>query len=124
MRVILKLLPFNISVQSLTNNQEIDSQLQAQLSEIGIRLNATLRKIIASKSKTPQEINNSLGAVEEYLASNKKVKSKAGLLRKALEENWTPNLSNEERQLSQVNDTFSEWYKLAKDQGIVKASWS
>ena len=107
-------------IQSPTNNQEIDSQLQAQLSEIGIRLNATLRKIIASK--TQQQINNSLGAVEEYLASNKKVKSKAGLLRKALEENWTPNLSNEERQLSQVNDTFSEWFKLAKEQGIVQAS--
>jgi hypothetical protein len=47
-----------------------------------------------------------LSAVEEYLASNKKVKSKAGLVRKALEENWTPNLSDEERRLSQVNDTF------------------
>jgi predicted RNase H-like nuclease (RuvC/YqgF family) len=30
--------------------------------------------------------------------------------------------TNEERQLSQVNDTFSEWFKLAKDQGIVQAS--
>ena len=83
-------------------------------------MNATLKKIIASK--TQQQINNALGAVEEYLASGKKVKSKAGLLRKALEENWTPNLTDEERKVSQINDTFSEWFKLAKDQGIVQAS--
>jgi capsule polysaccharide export protein KpsE/RkpR len=103
-----------------TNNQDIDSQLQPLLSKIGVKLNATLKKII--ESKTEQQINNALSAVEEYLASDKKVKSKAGLLRKALEENWTPNLTDEERQLSQVNDTFSEWFKLAKDQGIVQAS--
>jgi predicted RNase H-like nuclease (RuvC/YqgF family) len=107
-------------IQESNDQQEIDSQLQAKLSDIGVRLNATLKKIIASK--TQQQINNALGAVKEYLATDKKVKSKAGLVRKALEENWTPNLSNEERQLSQVNDTFSEWFKLAKDQGIVQAS--
>ena len=71
-----------------SNNQEIDSELKAKLSNIGVRLNATLKKIIASK--TQQEINNALDALEEYLASDKKVKSKAGLLRKALEENWKP----------------------------------
>ncbi len=107
-------------IKKSTNNQVIDAQVLTQLSELGVRLNAPLKKIISSK--TQSQINNALGAVEEYLAGNKKVKSKAGLLRKALEENWTPNRSNEERKLCQVNDTFSEWYKLAKDQGIVQAS--
>ena len=65
---------------------------------------------------------NAISAVEDYLNTDKKVKSKAGLLRTALEEGWTPNLTNEERQLTQVTDTFSEWFKLAKDQGIVQAS--
>ena len=54
-------------------------------------MNATLKKIIESKSNN--EINNALSAVEEYLATGTKVKSKAGLLRKALEENWIPNLT-------------------------------
>jgi hypothetical protein len=107
-------------IQQTNNNQIVDSQFQAKLSEIGVKLNTTLKKII--ESKTEQQINHALSAVEEYLASDKKVKSKAGLLRKALEENWTPNLTDEEKQLSQVNDTFSEWFKLAKDQGIVQAS--
>lgn len=107
-------------IEESNNSQGIDDQLKAKLSELGVRLNATLKKIIASK--TEQQINNALGAVEEYLASGKKVKSKAGLLRKALEEDWMPNLTDEERKATQVNDTFSEWFKLAKDQGIVQAS--
>ena len=122
-----KLIENNPKVASITkkikesnNSQGIDDQLKGKLSELGVRLNATLKKIIISK--TEQQIHNALGAVEEYLASGKKVKSKAGLLRKALEENWMPNLTDEERKVSQVNDTFSEWFKLAKDQGIVQAS--
>ncbi len=43
-------------------------------------------------------------------------------MRTAIEEGWTPNLTDEERQLTQVTDTFSEWFKLAKYQGIVQAS--
>jgi predicted RNase H-like nuclease (RuvC/YqgF family) len=109
-------------IQQSSNNQDVDSQLQTKLSEIGVKLNTTLKKII--ESKTEQQINHALSAVKEYLASDKKVKSKPGLLRTALEENWTPNLTDEERQISQVTDTFSEWFKLAKDQGIVQASQS
>ena len=99
---------------------QIDSDLKTKLSNLGIRLNSTLKKIIASS--TQQKVNNAISAVEEYLATDKKVKSKAGLLRTALEEGWTPNLTDEERKLIQVTDTFSEWFKLAKDQGIVQAS--
>ena len=98
----------------------VSNELKSKLSELGIRMNATLKKIIESKSS--DEIDNALSAVEEYLNTGTKVKSKAGLLRKALEENWTPNLTDEERKVSQVTDDFSEWFKLAKDQGIVQAS--
>jgi hypothetical protein len=30
-----------------------------------------------------------------------------------------PNLTDEERKVSQVTDDFSEWFSLAKEQGIV-----
>ncbi len=98
----------------------VNDDLKLKLSELGVRMNATLKKIIESKSNN--EINNALSAVEEYLATGTKVKSKAGLLRKALEENWMPNLTNEERKISQVTDDFSEWFRLAKEQGLVRAS--
>ncbi len=114
-----KVTPINQKLKSVTDAQ-IDNDLKAKLSNLGIRLNSTLKKIITSS--TQQKVNNAISAVEEYLATDKKVKSKAGLLRTAIEEGWTPNLTDEERQLTQVTDTFSEWFKLAKDQGIVQAS--
>ena len=115
-----KVTPINQKLKNSVNDTPINDSLQSKLSNLGIRLNSTLKKIISSS--TQQEVNNAILAVEEYLASDKKVKSKAGLLRKAIEESWTPNFTDEERQLTQVTDTFSEWFKLAKDQGIVQAS--
>ena len=99
---------------------QIDNKITIKLSNIGVKLNTILKKIIADK--TQQEIHNSISAVEEYLATNKKVKSIAGLLRTALEEGWTPNLTDEERKISQIKDTFTEWFNLAKEQGLVQFS--
>ena len=117
----------NPKVTSLTSKIEqardknyTDDEVKDKLSQIGARITASLNKILKSKSK--REIINAISAVEEYIATGKKVKSKAGLLRKALEENWMPNLTNEERKISQVTDSFSEWFLLAKKEGIVQAS--
>ncbi len=115
-----KVTSINQKIKQSVTDSKIDDDIKAKLSNLGIRLNSTLKKIITSS--TQQEVNNAISAVEEYLNTDKKVKSKPGLLRTALEEGWTPNLTNEERQLTQVTDTFSEWFKLAKDQGIVQAS--
>lgn len=95
-------------------------ELKERLQRIGVRLNAPLQKIM--DSKTDEEVSNAVSAVEEYLTTGKKVKSKAGLFRKALSENWEPNLTDEERNLSQASDDFVEWFDLAKTQGIVQAS--
>ncbi|MDJ0591706.1 MAG: DUF6262 family protein [Pleurocapsa sp. MO_226.B13] len=115
-----KVTPINQKIQQSVPDTRINDELNTRLSNLGIRLNATLKKIIASK--TQQEIHNAISAVEEYLATDKKVKSKVGLFKTALEESWTPNLTDEERQLNKVNDNFSEWFKLAKEQGLVQAS--
>jgi len=106
--------------QQLTDSDSILDTIQPRLKDIGVRLNKKLTELIESLEK--EQVQNAVSAVEEYLATGKKVKSKAGLLRKALEESWTPNLTDEERIMSQTKDTFSEWYKLAKEEGIVQAS--
>ncbi len=77
-------------IKESTSVTQIDNEVKIRLSNIGVKINAKLKKIINSKS--PREIDNALTAVEEYLASNKKITSKAGLLRTALEESWQPNL--------------------------------
>ena len=112
----------SIDIKRRINNSIDRDELKSKASKLGIRMNAKLYEIIKTKSET--EVSNAIDAVEEYIATGKKVNSKAGLFRKALEENWLPNLTEEERQISQVNDTFSEWFNLAKEQGIVKASQS
>ena len=108
-----------IKQQPINTDSTLDA-VQPRLKNIGVRLNKKLKEIIESLSI--EEVQNAVSAVEEYLATGKKVKSKAGLLRKALEEAWMPNLTEEERIISQTKDTFSEWYQLAKEEGIVQGS--
>lgn len=115
-----KVTSINQKLEQSNSHQKINSELKTKLSDLGVKLNATNQKIISSK--TEQEVNNAISAVEEYLSTGKKVKSKAGLLRKALEESWIPNLSEEERAISKADDFFCEWFKLAKEQGLVQAS--
>ena len=90
-----------------------------RLSEVGIRLNKTLRELIQSAPES--QVLNALSVVKEALAVGK-VRSKAGLFRKALEEGWEPNEYDEERKINEMQENFSEWFKLAKAQGIVQAS--
>jgi len=107
--------------EKISNSEEsIYNLIKPRLKEVGIRLSKKLNELIDSLQK--KEVLNALSAVEEYLATGKQVKSKAGLFRKALEENWTPNLTDEERQFNQVKESFGEWYKLAKNEGLVQAS--
>jgi myosin heavy subunit len=107
--------------EEISNPEEsIYDLIKPRLKEVGIRLSKKLNELINSLQK--EEVLNALSAVEEYLATGKQVKSKAGLFRKALEENWTPNLTDEERQFNQVKESFGEWYKLAKNEGLVQAS--
>ena len=106
-----------INAKKKVNNSIDQNEL---ISDLEVRMNAKLYKIIEAKSEA--EVNDAIKAVEEYIATGKKVNSKAGLFRKALEENWIPNLTDEERTIATVSDEFSEWFKLAKEQGLVQAS--
>lgn len=115
-----KLVVLEHSRQEATGNDLNQDNIQPRLKKIGVRPSKKLNELIELLEKN--KVKNAILAVEEYLDSGKKVKSKTGLLRKALEENWTPNLTEEERAITQVQDNFSEWYKLAKDEGIVQAS--
>ena len=110
----------SIDTKRKIKNSTDKDELKSKTSDLGIRMNAKLYKIIETKSEA--EVNDAIKAVEEYIATGKKVNSKAGLFRKALEENWISNLTDEERTIATVSDEFSEWFKLAKEQGLVQAS--
>ncbi len=117
----LKLIVLEQNKEELISSDSILDTIKPRLKDIGVRPNKKINELIESLEK--EQVQNAISAVEEYLATGKKVTSKTGLLRKALESAWTPNLTDEERVISQkTKDTFSEWYKLAKEEGIVQAS--
>ncbi|MUG93083.1 hypothetical protein F7734_11795 [Scytonema sp. UIC 10036] len=101
------------------SNNALKKEFQDKCSELGIKLNKNLIYLI--KSKTDEQVNNALSVVKERLdIGSKKVRSKAALFRSALENDWSPNESDAEREANTIKNTFSEWYELARDYGIVK----
>ena len=102
-----------------STSDKISDELKSQFKEVGIRLNKTLIKLINSAPES--QVKDALSVVKEALAVGK-VRSIAGLFRKALEEAWQPNESDEQRKINEVQEDFSQWFKLAKKQGIVQAS--
>jgi Family of unknown function (DUF6262) len=94
----------------------ISDDLSQIISEIGIRLNKDLTQLIKSKSEL--EVKNALLVVKESLALGN-VRSKAGLFRKALENNWQPDESDQERKINTIKSAFSLWYDIAYSYGIV-----
>jgi ribosomal protein L29 len=116
-----KIIPLN---NNIVSEKIIDitiySEIKSQLELVGIKLNPTLTKLIESSSV--QQVKNAISIVQETLLTGTKIRSKVGLFRKALESNWMPSQLDEERDVNQLEATFSEWYKLAKASGLVIAS--
>ncbi|MBG1261123.1 DUF6262 family protein [Nostoc commune] len=97
------------------NKYILTDDLKTKISELGIKLNDNLIQII--NSSTEKQVLNALGVVKERLAVGK-VKSKVGLFRSALVENWEPN----ETEIDIKKSQFHEWYELARAYGIVIGS--
>lgn len=95
-------------------------EIKSQLEIVGIKLNPILTKLIESSSV--QQVKNAISIVQETLLTGTKIRSKVGLFRKALESDWMPSQLDKEREVNQLEATFSEWYKLAKASGLVIAS--
>lgn len=116
-----KIVPLN---NNIVSEKIIDiaiySEIKSQLDLVGIKLNPTLTKLIESSSV--QQVKNAISIVKETLLTGTKIRSKVGLFRKALESDWMPSQLDEEREVNQLEATFSEWYKLAKASGLVIAS--
>lgn len=116
-----KIIPLNNNIVSeKIIDVAIYSEIKSQLELVGIKLNPTLTKLIESSSV--QQVKNAISIVQETLIAGTKIRSKVGLFRKALESDWMPSQLDEEREVNQLEATFSEWYKLAKASGLVIAS--
>jgi hypothetical protein len=83
------LLPAVLPGQSITQTDVIDNEVQKLLSETGIRLSKTMIELIKSKPK--EQVINAINVVLENILSGAKIRSKVGLFRSALQEEWIPN---------------------------------
>ncbi len=95
-------------IEALTKAAEKkkDDEIQVLLSELGIKLSKILIKEIKG---TPRErVIGAIVVVQENIDSGVKVRSKVGLFRSALREQWVANESRETRKVNQNNDEFLE----------------
>lgn len=88
-------------------------QLESQISELDVRMNSTLKQLIAG---IPAEIvQKSIDSLKGAIASGH-VGSPAGFLNKVLKEAWQPNENFE----SKIElDLFNQWHPKAKEVGLV-----
>jgi Family of unknown function (DUF6262) len=105
-----------IAPKRTKNSKNSSSKIDSELSNLNIRPNSTLSKLIDSNSE--EVVLNAISTLKEAL-SNETVKNKIGFLVKAIENNWIPNENYEEKL---ELDVFNEWFPLANSQGLVSAS--
>jgi hypothetical protein len=110
-----KLLHLNRSSARLIVHHEV----QAALDKIGLKLNLTLAKTMQSVSI--ETVLTAIAALEQAMTTGN-IERPGGWLKRAIEQSWEPN-----RPLAQTTQissakAFSQWFNLARNQGLVVAS--
>ena len=97
-------------------SNDIPESIKARLENLGVRLNATLVKVINSSSEL--EVLTVLDAALQYAGAND-VSNIGGLVVDAIKQKWQPSALLKSG--LQESD-FSRWFEAAKKKGIVLAS--
>lgn len=100
-------------------SSEVDSQIQAELSRLGVELNPTLNRTIGST--TPEIVLTAIEALKEAMM-NGSISKPGGWLKRAIEESWRPNQPIPEKEATGDLNQFSQWFNLARSKGLVAAS--
>ena len=96
--------------------EKIDPELEQEIVEsVGHRLSLSLRLLILNAST--EVVQDAL----KILQTGKNIKNKAGLLRRAIENKWKPSAAAIAPKFK-LDPEFDQWWKLAKQQGIVIGS--
>jgi hypothetical protein len=90
--------------------QNMSAQIEAALKQTGIKLNSTLRQEIPRHSQ--EAVLKAIEAFEQYRSIHD-VGSLAACLMKALKEEWTPNIADEQSTTSEKHE-FDEQSKQKK----------
>ncbi len=112
----------DVKVTSLDNRRagrsNISDEIKRQLADLGIPLNSTLTKIL--KTAPEERVLNALEAFKEAVASDN-IEKPGAWLKRAIEEGWLPNEPVASQTVVETKKGFSEWFDLARSEGIVRA---
>ncbi len=109
---------YEVATEKATNKLDMINIVKLKLEALGVPLSSTLAKTI--KSATESTVINAMGAFEEALLTEN-IKKPGAWLKIAIDEGWKPNESLSVKGEVQTKDERSQWFELAKAQGIVKA---
>ena len=97
-------------------SNDIPESIKARLENLGVRLNATLVKVINSSSEL--EVLTALDAALQYAGAND-VSNIGGLVVDAIKQKWQPSAPLKS---GLQESEFSRWFEAAQKKGIVLAS--
>ena len=109
-------------VTSLDNRRarqsNISDEIKRRLADLGIPLNSTLTKTL--KNAPEARVLNAIEAFKEAMTSDN-IEKPGAWLKQAIEEGWCKNEPVASQTVVETQKGFSEWFELARSQGIVKA---
>ena len=96
---------------------ELDSELEQEIVEtVGHKLSSGLKMLVIQASS--DVVQDAL----KVLRTTKNVKNKAGLLRRAIENQWKPSAAAKTEKKFTLDPDFDEWWGYAKQLGLVLGS--
>jgi hypothetical protein len=109
----------NSNIETISCAPEIPPELEATIMDAiaPLPLNQNLRKQVLQVQS--EVILDAVALVKQQKAQGK-AKNPAGLLVKAIQNNWKPNLIEENAY--SIPDDFNEWFELARKSGLAIAS--
>ena len=97
--------------------KKLDTEVEQEIVEtVGHKLSSSLRNLVIQASI--EVIQDAL----TILRTTKNVKNKAGLLRRAIENQWKPSAAAKTEKKFKLDPDFDEWWGYAKQLGLVMGS--
>jgi hypothetical protein len=97
----------------------VSAEIQAALDKLGLKLNPTLAQTMQSVSC--ETVLTAIAALEQAMTTDN-IERPGGWLKRAIEQSWEPNRPLYQNTPIRSAKAFSQWFNLAKSQGLVVAS--
>jgi Family of unknown function (DUF6262) len=101
-------------------NPTVSQQIREGLTELGIKLNSTLNKVILAAPESA--VLNAIAALKQAITSCR-IEHPGAWLKTAIENQWIPNeaLAKQAKSVDTSEHSFREWYDLARAYGVITA---